>query len=454
MKRTKHWLWLILLPFAVFAGVRDDYAQQWPLLLSSPEAGAYRVTLTPQVYRQMQSPNAKDVVVANGDAAAVASSLFQAEQPLARSMPALEVPWFPLPHATASLSRDIAAISEIASDGSLRRVELQPDAAASDSIAGEYLIDASRVKQAIAALQIDWAAGQAPFELRFRVAASDDLKTWQDVQPDARLIDLENNGQRLAEHRIALSNPVQARYLRLMPLQKDQRSLRIAAIHAETAAQAGALDWQWLELAPQRVVEDGAETFVYRLDGRFPIEVADIAMPGNNTNHWMLKSRDAEDATWEFAAAPWMSYNVDSAGKSSHSPPQPLQRISRDRYWRLLPRDAIAGEPPRLRLGYRPEVLVFLAEGKGPYALLAGSARAQRAEAPIAQLVDAMRTQRGHDWRPADATLGALQVLAGDRALTPAPRQRSWMSWLLWALLAGGALLVAGFAFSLLRPRQ
>lgn len=451
MKQMKRWLWLALVPLAVFASVREDYVQQWPLVLSSPDAGAYRVTLTPQVYQRMQSPAAKDLVVANADAVPVAASLFQADQPLAQSAPAMQVPWFPLPYAGASLSRDVAAISEIATDGSLRRVELRPDVSAPDGVASEYLIDTSRVKQSITALRIDWAAGQAPFELRFRVAASDELKTWREVQDDARLIDLENNGQRLAEHRIVLSSPVQARYLRLVPMRQDQRSLRLASVQVETAAQAGTAEWQWLELAPQRVVESGAEAFVYRLDGRFPVEVADIAMPGNSTNHWILKSRDGEGAPWEAVAEPWMSYRVDSAGKSTRSPAQPLQEITRDRYWRLSPREAIAGEPPRLRLGYRPEVVVFLAEGKAPYALLAGSARAQRADAPIPQLVDALRQQRGHDWQPADATLGAMQMLAGEQALTPAPKQRDWKSWLLWALLVGGALLVAGFAFSLLK---
>ena len=281
--------------------------------------------------------------------------------------------------------------------------------------------------------------------------ASDDLKAWRETQPDARLIDLENNGQRLVEHRIDLSIPVQARYLRLVPVRKDQHPLRIASIRAEIAAQAAATEWQWLELAPQRVAENGVVTFVYRMDGRFPIEVADIALPGNSTNRWELKSRDGESAVWQPVAQPWMSYRVDRGGDSTHSAPQRLQAITRDRDWQLSPRDAITGEPPRLRLGYRPEVLVFLAEGNGPYSVLAGSARAWRAQAPIPQLVDAMREQRGRDWQPADATLGPMQALAGARALVPAPEQHDWKSWLLWAVLAAGALVVTGFAFSLLK---
>lgn len=451
----KRWIWLALVPLAAFAGVREDYAQQWPLALSSADAGAYRVTLTAPVYQQLQSPQAKDVVVANADGTPAAASLFRADQPLAQPAPVVDVPWFPLPYAGSSLSRDVAAISEIATDGSLRRVELRPGQVAADGGASEYLIDTSRLRQPVTALQVDWAPEQAPFELSFLVAASDDLRNWRDVQDEARLIDLQNNGQRLAEHRIVLYGPVQARYLRLVPRRKEQRALRLTAVRAETAAQAGAMDWQWRELAPERGVDEhGTEVFLYRLDGRFPAEVADVALPGNSTHHWRLASRDAEDAPWMPATAPWMSYRVDSAGKSSQSPPQPLHGAMRHRYWRLTPRDALAGEPPRLRLGYRLEVLVFLAEGRAPYSLLAGSARAQRSDAPLPQLVDALRAQRGPAWQPAEATPGQAQVLAGERALTPAPVQRDWKSWLLWALLVGGALIVAGFAFSLLREKR
>ena len=81
-----------------------------------------------------------------------------------------------------------------------------------------------------------------------------------------------------------------------------------------------------------------------------------------------------------------------------------------------------------------------------------GSARAQRADAPLPQLVDALRAQRGQDWQPATATLGKGEPLADARtALTPEPVERDWKAWLLWALLVGGALIVAGFAFSLLK---
>ncbi|MET1023411.1 MAG: DUF3999 family protein, partial [Pseudoxanthomonas sp.] len=44
--------------------------------------------------------------------------------------------------------------------------------------------------------------------------------------------------------------------------------------------------------------------------------------------------------------------------------------------------------------------------------------------------------------------------LAGAAAFKPAEVPRDWKTLLLWALLSLGAVIVAGFAISLLRARQ
>ena len=447
----KRLAWMALLPLAAFAGVRDDYAQQWPLSLSNADAGAYRVVLDRSVYAQLQSPLLKDLEVVNAEGAPVAASLFDAEQPLAKAASRVDVPWFPLPATGNPQARDIASISEIAADGSLRRVVLTDSSTmASGTANNEFLFDTSRLREPVQALQVTWAAGQAPFDRPYRVSASDDLKHWRLVQEEGHLVDLENHGARVFKDRIELEG-VQAKYLRMAPLRNDQGALALTAVRAELVPGSASANWQWEEIAGKRVVEkDGTHSFQFQVRGRFPFERADVVLPGNSSNEWTLQSRDDEETAWRPASAPWMAFQLEGA-TSSRSAPQSLDRLNRDRYWRLLPGNATGDAVPTLRLGYRPEVVVFLAQGKAPYALVAGSARSQRVEAPLPQLVEALRAQRGQDWQPADATLGTMQALAGAAALTPAPIERDWKAWLLWALLVGGALVVAGFAFSLLK---
>jgi len=452
MKPRSLALVLLTLALPLAAAPRGDYARQWPLQLSREDGGAYRVVLDPAVYAQAQSAQLRDVDVIDASGASVPAEVFAPEQPLARAPQRRALPWFPLPAASsAGAAQGWELISEVETDGRLRRVEARStagDAAKLPQTA--LLIDASAVRAPIQALQLQWAPGAA-LDAAYSVEASDDLDHWRSVSSSGRLVDLERDGRRLQQRRIAFDAVgEQARYLRLTP-QDPQRAAQIVAVEAELAAGAAAAPLQWRELKGARVeLKDGSVAFEYRLDGRFPIQQADVALPGNHALQWRLDSRDSEDDGWRAQAGPWMAYAVAGQGAGDRSAARELAGVSRDRLWRLRASGAVPGEPV-LRLGYRPEVAVFLAQGQPPYALVAGSARAARADSPLAQLVEALRGSRGSEWRPADATLGAASDLAGAAALVPAEPQRDWRSWLLWAVLVGGALIVVGFAMSLLR---
>ena len=448
----KKFAWLLMLPLVAFAASRDDYASQWPLALQDADGGAYRVVLDREVYRQLQSPQLQDLVVVNAQGTPVATAVFPADAPLAQAGANVVVPWFPLPVDVDGPTRDIAAISEIATDGSLRRVELRaPGTSATASGDGGFVIDASQLRGAVAALRFRWS-DDAAFDRGYRVSASDDLKQWRDVDAYARLVQLLNNGQRIVEDRIALP-AVQARYLRLLPQPPQAAALQLTGVTAERVGQVAAPALQWEQLQGRKVEGPGGLAFDFVLDGRFPVEAADVVSAGNSTRGWTLESRDDDASPWQSAASPWVAYRIDSGGTSSRSPPQPLQGNSRHRHWRLRARESFEGPAPVLRRGYRPEVVVFLAEGDAPFALLAGSARASRQDAPLPQLVEALRAERGRDWQPATAALGTRESLAGDAALQPLAPPTDWKRWLLWGVLIAGALLVAGFAFSLLRGK-
>lgn len=459
MKR--HLLWCAWLPLLALAGARDDYARQWPLALQG-DAGAYRVVLDPAVYRSAQSPALRDVDVLDASGAPVPSALFSADQPLAQLPRLVELPWFPLPPGPAAQAQDIAVISQRNADGSVSRVETrlahaQPAATGTDA----WLVDASALRAPIVALVLAWPQDAAPLQASYRVEGSDDLRTWQVLQPQAQLLDLVRDGRHLTQRRIALDAGAVAdgtldgsastrstKYLRLLP-KAQGAAPAITGVHAELATPSAALPWHWATLSGHAVVEHGRTEYRYTLDRRFPVERADVALAGNNAGEWTLQSRDADDAPWRTRAGPWVAYRVGAAQRD-RSAAQPLDGVARDRYWRLSSRTPV-NAVPQLRLGYRPEVVVFVAQGSAPFTLVAGSGRALRAEAPVPQLVQALRTQHGSDWQPANALLGAPTVLAGDSALSPPPLRRDWKAWLLWSVLLAGVVIVAAFAASLLR---
>jgi hypothetical protein len=108
---------------------------------------------------------------------------------------------------------------------------------------------------------------------------------------------------------------------------------------------------------------------------------------------------------------------------------------------------------PTLRAAFRPDRFVFLAQGDGPYRLVAGSARTRRGDYPVDAALAQLRVKLGADWQPPLATLGTRVTLQGEIAFTPAPAEthRDWKTWLLWAVLVGAAALIGGLALSLLR---
>jgi hypothetical protein len=443
----------LLLPLAVFATPREDYAQQWPLTLGRDDAGAYRVTLDESVYRQLRDPAIKDAVVINRDGIAVPTDVFAPEAPLAQPARRMALPWFALPSTQpGAAAQGGELVSQADADGRLSRVEVRTRDAAAVPPRNALLVDVSRVREAISALELQWQPVDS-LDLGYRVEASDDLEHWQLLATRGRMIDLTREGRRLLHRRIELYGLLphyqKARYLRLTPDRADSL-VTITGVSAELASARAPIAPRWIELAGRAGSANGvAAVFEFDSAGRFPVQQADVTLPGNSAVEWTLESRDRGDADWRYRAGPWVAFQVGPDDAGTRSPPRRLTTPARDRYWRLRASTPVSGAPV-LRLGYRPEVAVFLAQGAAPYALAAGSTRARRGDSPLPQLVAEIRRQRGADWQPSPAYLGTPRVLAGEGAVAAV---RDWKSWLLWAVLGVGALVVAGFALVLLRSQ-
>ncbi|HJU40455.1 MAG TPA: DUF3999 family protein, partial [Tahibacter sp.] len=80
------------------AGTRGDYAREWPLRLSRDDGGAFRVTLTREVYAAAHDANLADIEVFNAAGEAVPSALLGARAPFARTEKpqTVDLRWFAL----------------------------------------------------------------------------------------------------------------------------------------------------------------------------------------------------------------------------------------------------------------------------------------------------------------------------------------------------------------------
>jgi hypothetical protein len=121
----------------------------------------------------------------------------------------------------------------------------------------------------------------------------------------------------------------------------------------------------------------------------------------------------------------------------------PAIGLQREREWQVVSLPPLT-QAPTLVLGYQPDRFVMLAQGEGPFVLVAGSGRAVRDDYPVQAALAATANP------PQTATLGARGESGGEQALA-AKRGEDWQRWLLWMVLGLGAGLVLVVSLRVLR---
>lgn len=455
LRMRSRWTWLLAL-VPVVALASGDFAWQWPLQLSAPAASAYRVPLDAAVYRAAWWPDLRDVRVLDADGQPMPSQV-QAAEALPAQVRQVELAWFLLPaSAGAGAGDDLSVVVQRSSDGQMLSIRnASPGGRVSAGGGATLLVDLGDHAGRVRALRMDWDAAAGSVDVGYRVDGSNDLRQWAVLDPDARVVALRNAGHELRNDRLPLAS--RFRYVRLTPLQRVAAPT-LRGVRGEIAEDRDASDWQWLDVSAATPADATQRGYRYRVDGRFPIQRLRLALPVNSSARWRVWNRDdadgdAADATgWRQVAARWNTWRLHAGNTDESSPPLELPTASSAHAWRL---QAIAGsgtQAPVLQLGYRPGAIVFLAQGRAPYRLVAGRADAAAAADVMQPVLAALRERHGAEWQPPVALLGARTALAGEAAYRPAPRD--WKAWILWAVLALGAATVALFALRLLRAER
>ena len=463
----------ILFSISPRAAVTDNYAYAWPLQTQGAGA-AWQVELTPEVYAAMTTADLRDIEVVNAAGDSVPTAAYRPPAAAATVESLVDVPVFDLPAASgadaAAGSDAIRLQIERGSDGRLRRVDASVGAAsagpAATAPAKDLLLDASTIRDAFAALRIDWS-GSADANAQFAVDVSDDLQQWRPLVARATVLHLTQDGNLLDRHEIAL-NRSRAAYLRVRrsdggtPL--PELKLRLRTIVASTARQTAR---QWLTAtvdgADAKHVDatlpagDGARPIAWRyhLPAALTIDALKLDLADDNSLarvHVLSHPRDTRPDAWAQRAAivAFRLHQDDAVVGNDEIAAAPTAAAREWRVESATPLD----HAPTLSVAYLPDRLVFLAQGEGPYRLVAGSARTRRGDYPVDAALASLRATQGSEWQPPLAALAARTTLQGDAAFVPAAapeKPHDWKSWLLWAVLVGAAAIVGGLAMSLLK---
>jgi hypothetical protein len=393
------------------------------------------------VYLVVTQPGLDDLRVFNASGTSVPTSIRQVAPPAPGKEELVSVPVFPLYTRAAA---GLGTSAQVKIDGQGAVVEVSGNAASGKTLTS-YLVDASALKEALDGIALDW---QAPADAGFlgyvRVEGSDDLNRWRTLQPSAAIAQMRQGSFTILQRDIEWTG-TRAKYLRVWwPVELRAATLVAARVRPQRSATPLEPRWEFLTPTP---VPDSPGVASYDTGGRFPVERVDVEFAdATDATSVTIRSRAdlSDDLRVRYSG---LFYSLAESDTRLTNTPAAVARTV-DRYWSIeTERDGgWGGRPPRLKVGWYPQELLFVARGDGPYTLAYGSGRVGRDDTPIDAVL--ANLDEGSRQRIREATLGAPYDLGG-REVLAAPR--SWRREVLWAVLIGAVLVLGLFALRLFR---
>jgi hypothetical protein len=222
-------------------------------------------------------------------------------------------------------------------------------------------------------------------------------------------------------------------------------TLTTIRVRSRVTAQELPIHWRTLTGVPT----SAAGEIVYDARASFPVEYLDLDfVDAADAVDVAVLSRRTPSAEW-IVRHTGLFYALEEAGGALRSAPARIGTDA-DRYWSIRKNGSggwTTGRAPRLKIGWHPHELVFVAKGSPPYMLAYGSARVPAADAPVgallASLDEAARTRQVRE-----ATVGPPRDLGGVTALA-APRDTRRI--VLWTVLALAVAVLAWIAIRTFR---
>jgi len=429
---------------------RDRYAYRFPLDITG-ESGFFAVELPLEAYRSVADPLLRDTGVYNGNGEPV-PRIFE-HSPEDKNGPEQVIPLglVPLHGELADHSDQLRIFLQQGTAGT--RLELdastseEPD---KDRMVTAYIIDTRDLEHRLEALEFSWQPLLQGLIATVRIDHSDDLQHWRKLGAWT-LAEVEYEGTRIEQRRIGLDKDV-AGFLRVTWKKMPElwRLEKVAGIWSGRGVQAPR-DWLTLEvLAPG----DDEREFIFDAAGFPPVDRVNLLLTGTNAvvRASVFHRLTPEDRWTRLYSG--VFYNLSRQGSDLQSPATAV-RETRAGHWKIRIDAGTAPDPVRLQLGWRPDRLLFLAQGPPPFELVSGRARDRLEQFPQSALMgdreifDLLR-ESGQEGL---AIIGSREIVAGPAQLE-ITHGGNWKTALLWLGLAGAVALVAWMVYSLMREMK
>jgi hypothetical protein len=429
---------------------RDEYAYRFPLQ-TGDGSEFFAVDLPLEFYQSVSDPELRDAGVYNAGGQPVPRLFEPPEAEKEGPEQHVSLGLVPLYGEESAHSDQLRFLLQ--RDAAGTRLELDTETTADQETGRKlaaYILDTRNLEHPLEALELDWHQASPGLIAAVRIHHSDDLRHWRSLGTGT-LADIEYEGTRIEQRRIELKAKI-SDFLRIswMDMPAGWRLKSVSGIHGSGIAPAVR---DWVTLEPSQTEEQKAE-FLFDVNGFPPVDRIDLLLPDRNSVvRASVFYRPNSDSRWQ-RAHNGIFYTLSRQDSALHSPPATI-RASRAGQWKIHIDAGTLSQPVRLRLGWRPDQLVFLAQGQQPFELVAGRAKDRLERFPQeSQLGDneIFKVLR-KSGQAGKATLGSREPLSGPGQLTFG-EGFSWKTLLLWLGLSAAVLLVGWMVYSLMREMK
>lgn len=429
----------------------SDFA--WRGRLEVPaQASLVRVPLPASALMHLQAPDASDLRVFDAKGQPVPFALAHPQaQPAPPRDQTHRYAALPMSAAQPKGTAGAGAVQVRIEEGGTQRsvwVQTRPSAAPNPQagLLPSVLFDTRAEKREIAAIAVH-AQLRPNRPVQPRVSTSADLVEWTPVAVRGSLFRFEGDGAP-ANDTLELVHAVrmQGRYLRI-----DWDADEGISVQGMTGLAAAAASRRHVAATLPAATADGPAALEWELG--FATPIAELRLSTQRANTLVpvrILGRNAVSEPWRQLART-VVWRLGVPGRDHVNPATPLPGPS-VRWLRVEATygTRLEGVPLVVEAAFDPLQLVFVAGGQAPYEVAVGHAGAPAAALPLSMLANASSLKV--DELPA-ATFAQVQTAPAQRGGLAGwlPRGVEPRTALLWAVLAGGVLLLGGVAWSLLR---
>lgn len=424
---------------------KDKFAYGYSIEVDG-DGAIYSLYLNEKIYQGMTREDRGDLRIFNSVGNVVPHVIRSSDQMSKKAVPAIRLPFFPL----YKKSKVAAANSNIRittnDQGSI--IDLNYGKADKKSqFVYAYIIDASALTVVPERFELAWESDNNNFILNIKLEGSDDLNQWHIVKPSSAISNMQFNNHTLVQREIDLPMNL-PKYIRLSWLGDADFKLTGLTAHFSDSYQTQTRHWS--EFMPVDIDKTNM-TYFFETKSVLPADRLNIDLPAKNALvNVLIESASAANGPW-YSRYHGLLYDmiIDNTRLAN---PVIHQAVTSHRYWRVqvLNNGGDFGGLPKLRLGWIPEQLLFVASGESPFTLTYGSARLGPATAPLAMLLsESSILQKGNLIK--SAKLGAAIDFGNQSRLLPPRPETDWKKYILWSVLMAGVLLLAFMAFRLFK---